>query len=365
MIDTSGFSNESIPGRDLPKWTAYEALIKSDPELHHYTNRSGLEGICKTNSLWATHFSNLSDSSEIVWLKKPLEVALATHFEPQIMQRKGESFLVRDYVTKEGGADVVARNLAHSSVEAFYVLAINGGKVSTNAFTGGKVSPYAAPFICSLCSHANDHSYDGENGLLSQWRGYGGNCQNGRYALVFDTRQLYDLLALERQAHLWAKLDIEQVVYFEGSQSETLEKASPDLLAMATELMLRMLYKKSYSDIDILTPFLRAATRLKHLGFHEEREVRIVACPQSVRALVERGMKNELLAGPPIKKVRGLSDSKKVVKLFESVSATLPIKRIIVGPSSHQNEDCEFAQSVVSHRVPIVPIVKSETPYIG
>jgi len=193
--------------------------------------------------------------------------------------------------------------------------------------------------------------------LLSQWRGYG---RNGRYALVFDTRQLDDLLALEWRAHFWTKLDIEKVVYFEGS--ETVEKEFPDLLETANMSISRMLYKKSYSDIDYFAPFSRAATLLKHQGFREEREVRIVACPQSVRALADRGMRNDLLGWPPIKKVRLSDSNKKYVALFESLSATLPIKRIIVGPGANQNEDFEIARSVVSDRV---PIRISETPFIG
>jgi len=68
---------------------------------------------------------------------------------------------------------------------------------------------------------------------------------------------------------------------------------------------------------------------MKHRGFREEREVRIVAMPQSERALADRGRECELLGRPPIKDVHG--NSKKYVALFESLNATLPIKRIIVG----------------------------------
>jgi hypothetical protein len=119
--------------------------------------------------------------------------------------------------------------------------------------------------------------------------------------------------------------------------------------------MSKTLNGESCADIDLFTPFSRAATLLKHRGFREEREVRIVACPQSERALADRGM-------PPLKKVRELSNSKKCVALFESLSATLPIKRIIVGPGANQKKDYEFARSVVADQV---PIVISETPFIG
>jgi Protein of unknown function (DUF2971) len=195
------------------------------------------------------------------------------------------------------------------------------------------------------------------NGLLSQWRGYGGN---GRYALVFDTRQLDELLSREWRAHFWSMLSLDKVVYLEGS--ETLEKEFPDLLKSFTTFMSKTLNGESCADIDLFTPFSRAATLLKHHGFREEREVRIVACPQSERALSDRGRRAELLGRPPLKKVRGLSSSKNYVALFESLGATLPIKRIIVGPGAHKKEDHEFARSVVADQV---PIVISETPFIG
>jgi hypothetical protein len=86
MIDSSAPGDEPGPKRALPAWRADEPLIKHHPELHHYTTRSGLEGIWKTNSLWATHFSNLSDSSEIVLLKTPLEEALSTLFKHPIIE---------------------------------------------------------------------------------------------------------------------------------------------------------------------------------------------------------------------------------------------------------------------------------------
>jgi Protein of unknown function (DUF2971) len=347
MVDLIGPGDKSSPKRDMPAWRVNETLIMNHPELHHYTTRSGLEGIWKTNSLRATHFSNLSDWSEIVLLKKPLEAALAKLFKPQIIEMQRDSFRVRRIVEKEGGVDAVARELAQSSVEAHYITAI----------TGGKTRPLAVPFISSFCSHANDHPYEQENGLLSQWRGYGGN---GRYALVFDTRRLDDILALEWRAHFWARLNIEKVVYFDGP--ETLEKEFPDLLKSSTTFMSKILNRQSYADIDLFMPFSRAATLLKHRGFREEREVRIVACPQSEGALADRGRENELSSWPPIKDVHRLNNAKKYVALFESLNATLPIMKIIVGPGANQNEDYEFARSVVSDRV---PIVISETPFIG
>lgn len=344
MMDSGTLGDDANSKHDLPAWTFDEALVRCHPELHHYTTRSGLDGIWKTNSLWATHFSNLSDSSEIVLLKKPLEAALTTLFKRPIKENQRKSLRVRRHVEKEGGRDAVARNLAQKFVEANFV----------TAFNGGKFSPIAVPFMSSFCSHANDYPYEQANGLLSQWRGY------GRYALVFDTRQLDALLEREWRAHFWSGLIIDRVVYFDGL--DILEKEFPSLMDSSTAFISKTLNSESCSDMDLFRPFSSAATLMKHRGFREEREVRIVAMPQSERALVERGRGNELLGRPPIKEVHMLSNSKKYVALFESLNATLPIKRIIVGPGANQKEDYEFARAVVSDRV---EIVISETPFIG
>lgn len=42
------------------------------PELHHYTDWKGLQGIVRTRSLWATHYQDLNDYSEMDQLKAHL-----------------------------------------------------------------------------------------------------------------------------------------------------------------------------------------------------------------------------------------------------------------------------------------------------
>jgi hypothetical protein len=47
--------------------------------------------------------------------------------------------------------------------------------------------------------------------------------------------------------------------------------------------MAKVLNGESGSNIDLFAPFSRAATLMKHRGFREEREVRIVAMPQRLK----------------------------------------------------------------------------------
>ena len=56
---------------------AHPDFMAVHPELYHYTNLDGLKGILSTKSLWATHFANLNDSTEVTLLEAQLSAAVA------------------------------------------------------------------------------------------------------------------------------------------------------------------------------------------------------------------------------------------------------------------------------------------------
>jgi hypothetical protein len=334
----------------LPPWTDNAALISKHPELHHYTTREGLEGIWRSNSLWATHFANLNDSSEMVALKEPLERSLEIPIRRHLLKRSRESFKIKRAIRKSGGLEATVTQSVRDFIEGNYAV----------AFTGHQKLPLAEPFFCSLCSHAEDHRYERVNGLLSQWRGYGGR---GRYAIVLDTMELDKLLAAEWAAHFWVKLELAEVIYLDDEN--TLERAFPGLIRESTAMlgdMLDGIDAKSHDRSNLVLEFFNAATLLKHRGFREEREIRIVAMPQTSAVLAQYGRLGELKNWPPLKKTEQLSNSKRYLALFDSLALKLPITRIIVGPGRGQLEDAEFAKKLVSGSV---PVHISETPFIG
>jgi len=49
-----------------------QALYRTHPELHHYTDEGGLRGIVENNSLWGTYFEHLNDTREIHRLRETL-----------------------------------------------------------------------------------------------------------------------------------------------------------------------------------------------------------------------------------------------------------------------------------------------------
>ena len=152
-------------------------FVSSHPELHHYTTFSGLSGIIQSNTIWATHFANLNDKSEVLLLRNTLIQAVADAYLCYILIRQDTDSRFRDFILERGGHSNAATSDARWLVNILYA------KIFENSI--------AEPFIASFCSHANDQSYEQEHGLLSQWRGYGGD---GGFCIVFDIAALVKLL---------------------------------------------------------------------------------------------------------------------------------------------------------------------------
>jgi hypothetical protein len=108
------------------------------------------------------------------------------------------------------------------------------------------------------------------------------------------------------------------------------------------------------------------ATLVKHHGFSEEREVRIVAIPGSdeVQQTVQAEYPAEFRASPLkcIRRRDGGNGKRRYIALFDTLGARLPIKRLIVGPSRHQNQNVERVAALLADAV---PVSVSATPFIG
>jgi hypothetical protein len=176
---------------------ADRSVLSEHAELHHYTTYAAVKGIYETNTLWATHFSDLNDATEVTHLQAPLLEAVVARFVQILDERKAhlsgsqsdfESQLAAS-LAKPGGAEMVARAAATDIVQALYKF----------TFENKAAFPFAEPFIASFCSHSSDQAYERENGLLSQWRGYG---RDGGFCIVLDTAALAGMLGREFDALL-------------------------------------------------------------------------------------------------------------------------------------------------------------------
>jgi Protein of unknown function (DUF2971) len=323
----------------------------SHPELHHYTTFGGLSGIIRSNSIWASHFSELNDTTEVTHLREPFARAMSRVFFRTLSDRQRMSLRVRRAVKQSGGLQKSADDLARDLVNSIY-------KVT---FEDNDEFSFGEPFIASFCSHSGDQPYEQKHGLLSQWRGYGGG---GGFCIVFDTSGLGDLLSREWAVNYWTHLNISAVNY--ATDDLDVRLAFSNIIALFNTLVEGIIEKNSPPPMeDAFAPFVSGATLFKHQGFKEEREVRIVAIP-SPRKLRERQLSEYPdLRLPPVKHIgtRVINGrNRRYIGLFGFPDSVLPIKRVIVGPSSHQQNNSDKARALLGGGI---EITVSATPFIG
>ncbi len=319
------------------------------PELYHYTSRRGLEGIYKTQSLWASRFEVMNDPGEFLYAKRFYVAAVAKQIEAHLVERRKTSLTFQQKLEKVA-PDIAAfaTDQAAELVEDYYDRTISAGRQH-----GEKVT-FCVPYITSFCSHTPDMKHEQENGLLSQWRWYG---RDGGFAVVFDTLQLEKLIWKELE-----RFDYVTMCFFDVQYDEDPRGLKGSFNSMVDMMAAEWVAHMAGENMDVgdhFEPFLKTAPRLKHRAFFEEREVRIVAYPayQEFRDYCNR---HKIEHNGKLIKPLETSVPKPHVSLFEGLGERLPIKRIIVGPSKGQKEAGEWVRALVGDKI---EVRRSETPF--
>ena len=324
------------------------------PELHHYTDWGGLEGIFTSRTLWATHFSKLNDYTEIMHLEEFLAEAVAKKLEEYASFRCLTDHEFRDSMSRMGNIREACQHDAKNSVATLYDVTFRGRSIDKD----NEVLPFVEPFITSFCSHSHDSTYESNNGLLSQWSRYS---HDEGYAIVFDTETLEDRLRKEKEIHGYHYLSFNDVIYNDDKLNfvEIFSKEIEEVFNVSREFIFDT---ENVSPFQAFDPLIHAATRFKHRGFKEEREVRIVACP--ARRDFEEYLKAEQpeTYEAPDGEIKTIySEPNEHVCLYDSdISQPLPIKRIIVGPNRRQQQLHNRVKQLVEDHI---EVVCSETPY--
>jgi hypothetical protein len=115
---------------------------------------------------------------------------------------------------------------------------------------------------------------------------------------------------------------------------------------------------------DAVLSFVASATTFKHRGFFEEREVRLIAvagteAAQDIMKNVE-GYKPAPLKVPFTRDRNG--SLREHIALFGSDFGSIPVQRVIVGPSRSQDQNVAIARDIVGAGI---LVTKSATPFIG
>ena len=287
--------------------------------LFHYTNSEGLLGILGSGALFASHYGFLNDLSE----GNILRDILLPHLEKE----------TRTFLPKLIDEGIIKSELLAARGPNYYRDEV-GRMFDAMTSATDNVAPY---FITSFCMHeeGTDHHADG---LLSQWRGYA----RGGFAIEFDELALDELTKQENaQFRLQGILanavryrDLDQFVdadRFKGFAASLFKAVLEQVLPNAHRKLTEILGEKTTEDFAGF--YLGTVPFLKSSAFEEENEYRIVALCNRVGVTEEADERRykEL-------NFRTRADGRitPFIKLFDYVTAALPIKSIVVGPQPHQ-----------------------------
>jgi hypothetical protein len=315
------------------------------PELYHYTTVTGLHGIISSQTLRATQISFLNDAEEQigffkhrspVLLAEPIRAATAQLYADPIWRKKINAF---------GGYDEYHEHQKQIVLDAL--------RDATLTFDN--------PYVTSFCTAKDVQTI--QDGLLSQWRGYG---EDGGYAIVFDTLGIELLLQKEAKLFSYQLCNFGDVHYHRSHQSqenpmEEIREYEEILQKCIFEFLIK-------NDKDELDPAYDKVSYLsciyKHWGFHEEREVRIVIVPKNQSVIDEEKEQGEVSLPQKIIGYRERGGCLiPYISLFENLK--LPIKRVIVGPHPERDKRVKAVNSLLDHFGVDAKATSSEIPYLG
>jgi hypothetical protein len=337
---------------------AEKKVSEEHSELYHYTTAIGLEGIVRSQRLWATHIGYLNDAEE--------HTGFFVRRLPQLLAQPSREAVEELLETEEGQAAIATVGGPDRAVTDFQ----RDLSESAQRITLQMNEPYVVSF-CSGNAHLMPH-----DGLLSQWRGYGAD---GGYAIVFDAARLETMLIeKEGRAFDYQFANFSDVDYdFPESVGRP---AHPERLAWERDVQnafKRFILTLDQKCLDSLhIPMAGLSSRYKHYGFSEEAEVRIVAMPVSdavyemeVRLATAKDKLHELRARKPINFRERRGQLIPYIKLFgpgrNGPDDKLPIRRILVGPHPDRMKRATAVRALLRELGLDIAVEVSGIPYLG
>lgn len=319
-------------------------LHEGHKELMHYTNASGLYGIVRSKTLWASHTSFMNDSEEGVgYFNRVLPMILRPALEKHVSESKDHAKLVKK-----------ARQLGVDKVDIWLRSIVEGLKKAEKA---------QDHYVSSFCTTENEWII--RNGLLSQWRGYG---PDGGYAIVFDAARLDSLLVAECEIYYEERLIMTDVQYDMADLSEVKDEQCLININKVMKGMFTFLTTGDHLDTEVQEAIESNSVLsilCKHRGFEEEKEVRIVVSEPSIKI----GPDPSNQSGKSYRKVKSyLRNGVPVpcVHLFEDQKLdSLTIRRVIVGPHPEKSDrKCAVEVLLRNHNID-AEVLESDTPFRG
>lgn len=329
------------------------SLSSTYPELLHYTDKAGLEGIIKSQTIWAIDARYSNDASELKEFSKLLRAFLIPKAKTYIGELASQNPVNRKFIEQGGGINNVSVTSVNEFVQSIYT-----------AWLGNQVAqPSAFAFITSF-SYAKPKRI-ASHGVLSQWRGY---CPNGGYAIVFDTLKLENLLREEGKT--WEYELFGGDVIYSHQRRKFIKQQEESMKVLSDSYREWIVTREATKEFSrIFRPLIYCACGYKHWGFFEENEVRIVSAIPNKKLLTATEKDRYRSALKTINEIRKSDKNVPYIELLKGITKspdkTLPIKRIIVGPGSDMSARHVSAESYVNQCGLDIKIVDSDIPYIS
>jgi len=332
----------------------------SEFNLWHYTNAEGLKGILENKTLWATDYRYLNDSLEFTYSKEILRQLLL----PEITN------IIEDMCTNNSNARKIAESCGgiHKTAESEIQMTLDilyGAMLNPPAG-----SPQKIFFVLSFCKHDINSQFLQNNGLLSQWRGYG---KDGGYAIVFEEKELRGKYDTERQSFYYGLTCDDKVTYIEhdldglNSMRQHVDTVVHWAKAVYKDRTNGMKKPPEVTSNQI-EALLQCMAFIKHFGFEEEKEYRISVMPYTKEWLSNPDFNKENKEHKLSKEIKVRNRNGTLVpyiELFKSKD-NLPIKAICVGPHPDKEARAKSLRAYLdTMELNNIEIFCSYTPYIG
>lgn len=307
-------------------------------ELYHYTTFEGLKGILESKKLWLTDYQCTNDLSEFGYSKAIFLNRIKRGYEKWSKEKKISPLCIKklDSIIQE------ECTFLYETIKQ-------------------QIDKIGGAYLFSACVHKSD--FERSHGLLSMWRGYG---REGGYALEIDFEEFKN--SYTRRCQIF------DFVRYPALLQENIDCSIEHFLNEDCEIKKYLAQLDDFIEHSLIPAFIEGKpldlpdkdieailaliTLLKHPGFSEESEYRCVILRCSKEKMLQ-GQENDFLK-TNLRKRKG-----HVLSYIEIPFDPKCIKRIIIGPKSHQKSHKKhFQEYLKSLELDCISVKSSEIPYI-
>jgi hypothetical protein len=314
--------------------------------LYHYTTASAFESIVRNDCFWATRIEFLNDYTECALFEHYLEKKIFDEYLSDL----------RDIWPAIDNLDTVPDFLR----SPHNIATIHSRTILENVRQ--TLDEHYPRYLLSFSNHEVDNNSEflERNGQLSQWRGYG---SVGGICLILDYTEFEkgcDKLLSENSVFLHFG-DVKYV----NSPSD-IEAAFPpkgwEELPMAVDKYLHCGGTISIPpELHIaMLPFIKIAPFVKHIGFAEEREFRVVFSAISSAAATSANMQIRSNSGPNFR-----TKGDRLIPYLELHRGGLKsaLRGVIVGPGSSMWHNSVSIRAMLRKYGLEIPVHTSNIPF--